>query len=204
MKTNAIIIVSLMLLLCPLKQKAQTYTTGVYLGVSTTSVSISHMGNSLTNTIKGNGILGFEGGLFERFCFGVVFIKPMLLAGYQGGTVTYYNNDGSINTSKFNYGNIEVPVLLGLRLFKLLRIEAGPVYNWIYSANFDGNDAIKVNPSGLGYRIGANVELGIINLGFAFQGITNASSGSSTATFTSPDELIFSVALCFGNENKDK
>jgi hypothetical protein len=128
----------------------------------------------------------------------------MLLAGYQGGTVTYYNNDGSVNTSKFNYGNIEVPVLLGLRVFKLLRIEAGPVYNWIYSANFNGDNSIKVNPSGFGYRIGANVELGIINLGLAFQGLSNTSGGGSNATFTSPDELIFSVALCFGNEDKDQ
>lgn len=148
--------------------------------------------------------MGFEGGLFERVNSGIFFIKPMLLAGYQGGTVTYYNTDGSINTAKFTEGNIEVPVLFGLRILDFLRIEAGPVYNWIYATHFNGDNSVAITPSGLGYRIGANVEFGMVNLGLAFQGLSNTSHSSSTATFSSPNELIFSIALCFGGDDKDK
>lgn len=192
--------VMLFLLLLSKGGKAQTtFTTGITAGASTASVKFSGIGNSFVNTIKGNNIMGFEGGLFERINLGPLFIKPMLLAGYQGGTATYTNNDGSVNTSKFNYGNIEVPVLLGLKILGPLRIEAGPVYNWIYTANYNDDNSIKINPSGLGYRAGANVELGILNLGLAYQGITNRSDNSSTTTFSSPSELIFSLALCFGN-----
>jgi hypothetical protein len=203
MKTKAIIIASWVLLLCPLRQKAQTFTTGIYAGVTTTSVNLSHLGNTFTNTIQGKGIMGFEGGLFERINCGIFFIKPMILAGYQGGTVTFYNSDGSINSEKFTEGNIEVPVLFGLKFFDFLRIEAGPVYNWIYATHFNGDNSIDVTPSGFGYRIGANVEFGILNLGLAFQGLNNTSNGS-TATFASPNELIFSVALCFGGHDDKK
>ena len=207
MKTNPKISVSLfpiipLLILfvffIPKEQKAQTLTTGITAGASTASVNFSNIGNSFSNTIKGNNILGFEGGLFERINLGPLFIKPMVLIGYQGGTATYYNNDGSINNSKFDYGNIMIPLLLGLDILGPVRIEAGPVYNWIYMTQFNTDNSIKVNPSGLGYRAGANIELGMINLGLAYQGLTNKSDNSTPTTFKSPNELIFSVALCFG------
>jgi len=122
------------------------------------------------------------------------------LIGYQGGTATYYNSDGSVNNEKFDYGNIEVPLLFGLRILGPLRIEAGPVYNWIYNTQFSDDNSVKVNPSGLGWRAGANVELGMINVGLAYQGLTNSSDNSTTTTFKSPNELIFSLALCFGGK----
>ncbi len=188
----------------PKDQKAQSSTTGITLGATTTSVNISNTGNAFTNTIKGNNITGFEAGLFERFNLGPVFIKPTLLVGYKGGTATYYNNDGSVNSSKFDYGNIEFPLLFGLRILGPIRIEAGPVYNWIYMTQYNEDNSIKVDPSGLGYRVGANVELGPINLGMAYQGLTYNPDGSTSTTFKSPNELIFSVALCFPNGGSDK
>ena len=188
----------------PKDQKAQSSTTGITLGATTTSVNISNTGNAFTNTIKGNNITGFEAGLFERFNLGPVFIKPTLLVGYKGGIATYYNNDGSVNSSKFDYGNIEFPLLFGLRILGPIRIEAGPVYNWIYMTQYNEDNSIKVDPSGLGYRVGANVELGPINLGMAYQGLTYNPDGSTSTTFKSPNELIFSVALCFPNGGSDK
>jgi hypothetical protein len=188
----------------PKPEKAQSSTTGITVGATTTSVNITNTGNSFTNTIKGNNITGFEAGLFERFNLGPVFIKPELLVGYKGGTATYYNSDGSVNTSKFDYGNIEVPFLFGLRILGPIRIEAGPVYNWIYMTQYNEDNSIKVDPSGLGYRVGANIEIGPINLGMAYQGLTNNQDGSTTVIFKSPNELIFSAAFCFGNGGSNK
>ncbi|MGP8215200.1 MAG: outer membrane beta-barrel protein [Bacteroidia bacterium] len=206
MKTKTLVIAAMALFFLPKEQKAQSWTntTGIIVGTSTASVKFSNTGNAFTSTIKGNNIMGFEGGLFERFNYSMIFIKPMLLASYQGGTVTFYNTDGTVNTSKFAYGNIEVPLLFGLRILGPLRIEAGPVYNWIYATQYNDNNSIKINPSGLGYRIGANVEFGMVNLGIAYQGVTYKSSGSSSTTFNSPAELIFSVAICFGDRDTDK
>ncbi len=198
MKTKFTTLVSVVCLLFPVTQQAQSFTTGIDLGISKNSVAISDIGNSFTNTVKGNNIMGIEGGLFERLNLGPVFIKPMLLASYQGGTVTFYNNDGSVNSSKFNYGNVEVPLLFGFSILSVVRLEAGPVYNWIYATHYANDNSIRLEPSGLGYRVGANAELGPINFGVAYQGITNKSSGLSNATFSTPNELIFSLAFCFG------
>ncbi len=190
MKAKILILASAFLLFNPLKQQAQSLTSGITVGATTTSAKFEDLGNSFTNTIKGNGIRGFEGGIFERINIGPVFIKPMLLGTYSSGTVTYYNNDGS-------EGKIEVPVLFGIRFLHFLRIEGGPVYDWICTVQCENDNSIKISPSGLGYRVGASVEFGVINLSLAYQGLTNK-SGSGTQFF-SPNELIFSIALCFDN-----
>ena len=204
MRTKIFILALTVLFLSPVAYKAQSFNTGIAVGVSTTSVNISDIGNSLTSAVKGKGIIGFEAGFFGRLNIGIIFIKPMLMVSYQGGTVDFYNNDGTVVSSKFDYGKIEVPVLFGVKILGLLRVEAGPVYNWIYTTQYDFNNSVKVEQSGLGYRLGANVELGMINLGLAYQGLTNQSSGSSSATFSTPNELIFTIALCFGGESKSK
>jgi hypothetical protein len=203
MKAKSFFIIALAaLLFCSLEQEAQTFTTGIDAGVSVTSVKFSDVGQAFTNAIQGKNIIGFEGGLFERINLGPIFIKPMLLASYQSGTINFYNLNGTVNSSsQFDYGKIEVPVLLGIKLFKVLRVEGGPVYNCIYTKDYDYDNKIKINPSGLGYRIGANVEFKRINLGFAYQGLTNKSSAGG-ATFTSPNELIFSIGYCFGGVAK--
>lgn len=190
----------LFVLLIPKQQKAQSCTLGITAGASTASVSFSNIGNSFVNTVKGNNIMGFEGGLFERLNLGPFFIKPMELVSYQGGTATYYNSDGSVNNEKFDYGNIEIPLLFGLKILGPLRIEAGPVYNWIYTTHFSEDNGIAVDRSGLGWRAGANVELGPINLGLAYQGLANSTSSGSAATYQSPNELIFDLAFCFGGQ----
>lgn len=194
------ITIAIMFTIFPKEHKAQSATTGIVVGASTASVDFSGVGNSFVNTIKGNDIMGFEGGIFERLNVGPFFIKPMLLLGYQSGMTTYYNSEGSsINSYNFKYGNVEVPFLLGLKILGPLRIEAGPVFNWIYNAQYYGDNYVSINPTGLGYHVGANVELGMINLGLAYQGVTNNSMGVYSTTFKSPEELIFSLALCFGN-----
>lgn len=122
----------------------------------------------------------------------------MLLVSYQGGISDFYNSNGTINTSAFNYGKAEVPLLFGLKIVGLFRIEAGLLYNRIYWYAYNNDNQIKIEASGIGYRAGASVELGSINFGIAYQGITNTSSASSFATFQSPNEMIFNLCIFLG------
>lgn len=200
MKAKFFILFVVVLLACPIRQQAQSFTPGITVGVSTTSVNMSDIPNAAINSVKGNNIMGFEGGFFGRFSFGPVFIKPMVLVSYQYGTVKFNNADGTVNSPNFDYGMVEVPLLFGIRFFGFLRIEGGPVYNWIYSTQYSNENSVKVETSGLGYRVGANVEFGRVNLGLAYQGLNNTSSGSSTATFSTPNELIFSLGVCLGEK----
>ena len=202
MKTKIINLVIVTFLLCSAQLKAQMFSGGIMAGVSTSTVKVSHINDAFANSINGKNILGFEGGVFAQLDVNPFYIKPMLLASYQGGTADFTDSDGKLKSSMFRDGKLEVPVLLGLKFFRVLGIEAGPVYNWLFYEKNDVNDALKIAPSGFGYRVGANVDLAIINLGVAYQGLTNNSSNSGNSTFQSPNELIFNIGIRIGKTGK--
>ncbi len=171
------------------------FNLGLTLGISSSTVEVSEIGNTFTNTIKGNNIVGVEGGLFARYNMNPLFLKGMFLIAYSGGLSTFRNDDGTFNKSKFATGKLELPLLIGLKIIGPLRVEAGPVINWVFSETHDADKSIKIRKVGAGYRIGANVEFGILNLGLAFQGLKNSSNDNSTATYSRPSELIFSLGI---------
>lgn len=201
MKTKIAGIILIVFLFCSKDQKAQSFTTGLSVGASLTSVNFSDINSALTDAIKGKNIVGVEAGIFERWNLGPIFIKPMVLVSYHTGTINIYNSTGTGTlTSNFNYGKTVVPLLFGVRVLEVLRLEAGPVYNWVYASNYTYDNVVKMGASGFGYRVGVNLEFEKINFGLTYQGLTNKSSGVGAATFTSPNELIFSVAFCFGDK----
>ena len=183
------------LLLHSTEQKSQSVDFGLSAGISSGTVKVSEIGNAITNTIQGDNIIGFEGGLFSRLNMDPLSVKGMLLVAYNGGLSDYKNEDGSMRTSKLSVGKIEVPILFGLRFMGPLRLEAGPVVNWIFSESHAADESINLRKTGYGYRIGANIELGILSLGLHYQGLKNKSDDSSTATYATPDELIFSLGI---------
>jgi hypothetical protein len=176
--------------------QAQLITGGITAGVSTASVKISDLHRAYTNVESGQNIIGFEGGLYGRVHFGPFYIKPMALLSYQSGQVNFYNtSDGSMQSENFKSGKLEIPVMFGFKILGPLRIEAGPVYNYIFQANNDAGD-VHVATSGLGYRAGASVEFWRLNVGLAYQGLTARSSGSTT--YEMPSELVATLAIRLG------
>jgi hypothetical protein len=176
---------------------------GIVAGASTSSVKITNMNSTtLSNAASTHNITGVEGGIYGRLWLGSLYIKPMLLVSYQTGQLDFNYTDGSTKPGSFNDGKVEVPALLGLKVFGPLHIEAGPVYNWIFMASSDANSALHLEQSGLGYRLGANVGLGRLNIGLAYQGLANNSASLSNATFRMPTELILDLSVRLG-KNKE-
>jgi len=207
MKTKLITLLSAGLLLGTHLLHAQLFDGGVIAGVSAGNVKMSDMNNTLINTANGSGIVGYEAGLFARLHLSPFYIKPMGLIHYEAGQVNFNYKDGSSHSSNFDDGKLEVPVLLGIHFLHIINVEAGPVYNWVFMANTNGDNELKVEPSGFGYRVGANVELWRLFLGISYQGLANKSSGSSTTTFQVPNELFFNVAINIGrhwNHDRDE
>jgi hypothetical protein len=203
MKTKIIGLLLLTGLLQTFGLNAQNTSGGIILGASTTSVKLSDLNNTLfMNAAKGQNIMGFEGGVYAKWTFHPFYIKPMALLNYQAGQLHFTGNDGSSQSADFRDGKLEIPVLIGLHLLGPLSIEGGPVYNWLYMSSNDANPNLRLEESGLGYRIGANVGRGRLNLGLSYQGLTNKSSGSSRTTFQSPNELILDLAIRLGRITK--
>ncbi len=179
---------------------AQRFDGGIAAGVTTGSVNLSKINTAVLNTANGDNILGFNAGLFARLHLGPFYIKPMGLISYQSGQLDFNYKTGAVEHANFSAGKFEVPVLLGIHFFRVFNIEAGPVYNSVFQTSSGGNTGLAVQPSGYGYRLGANLKLSRILLGFAYQGLYNNSSGSSTTTFQTPNELIFEIGFYLGKK----
>jgi hypothetical protein len=177
--------------------KAQLFTGGIVAGASTSSIKISDVNSTVSNSLNGENILGFEAGLFAKLNLWPFYIKPMALISYQDGQLGYNDKDGNLQHTNFADGKLEIPLLFGFKILGPVYLEGGPVYNWLFQANTDANNVV-VAPNGLGYRIGAGVELGRINIGLSYQGLTNKSSGSTNSTFSMPYELILGLGIRLG------
>ena len=188
------------LLLFTVKANAQKIEGGIMGGVSTGSVKISEIPNSFTNTIKGDNIIGWEGGLFVKLNAGPFYGKPELLLNYRSGTVDMQSETGeAVKSTSFKMSRLEIPVIFGLELLGTVSIEMGPVYNRVLNVTETfNNESISIKKGGVGYRVGASLSLARLNLSVHYQGLNLSSSSSSESTYESPSEVIFGIGVRLG------
>ncbi|MES2559387.1 MAG: outer membrane beta-barrel protein [Bacteroidota bacterium] len=183
---------------------AQTGVSGGLMGGLTMgAVEIKDLDEAFTNNIEGD-MYGFEAGLYMKFMLSPLYIKPMALYNFRSGSVEYNDASNNTRTDDISLHKIEVPVLLGLNLVGPLNIEAGPVYNYLLSVTDEYNSqTVDVGRNGLGYRAGANLELGGLTLGLSYQGAFY-SSGSSNATFYEPYKVILGLGIRLGGPSEEE
>ena len=193
-------LIAFFILIATFTVSAQSLTGGITAGVSTGSVKITDIPDGFINVIKGNNITGFNAGVFAKLSISPFYIKPQLLLNYRHGSLDVYKSDASIGSNDFSMEKLEIPLIFGFKILGPLNLEAGPLYNYILNStnDFNGTD-VQLSKSGLGYRAGASLDFGKLNLYVHYQGITN-NSGSSTdvSTYQSPYELIFGLGLNLG------
>ncbi|WP_435354466.1 porin family protein [Emticicia sp. SJ17W-69] len=110
---------------------------------------------------------GYVVGVWGRFG-DKVFLQPELLLAQKGGTIDIQN----VGKVKFSYSNLDVPVLVGFRVLKIFRVNAGPVATFKLSEDQKLKDALKglttndeaIKNASFGYQLGVGVKLLGINL----------------------------------------
>lgn len=126
---------------------------------------------------------GFVGGIYMRFGRRI-FIQPEVLYSGKGGSYTVQvlddkgNPVGSPQQVKVKTENIDVPLLLGLRLGPI-RLNAGPVASFVINTNETIKDAITkytnedwkdtFNQATWGYQVGGGVDIGKFNLDVRYE-----------------------------------
>lgn len=173
------------------------FSGGLVGGLSMGAVEINDLGSSFSNNIQGD-LYGFEAGVYAKFMLDPFYIKPMALYNFRSGSVDYRDASNNSQNSDITLHKIEIPVLLGLHIVGPLNIEAGPVYNYLVSVTDRYNSqTVDVGRNGLGYRFGANLELGGLTLGLSYQGATYT-SGSGNATFYEPYKVVLGLGVRLG------
>lgn len=107
---------------------------------------------------------GYVFGAFGRIG-NKVYLQPEVLFAQRGGTIEIQN----IGKVKYKYSNIDVPVLVGVRVLKFFRIMGGPVATFKLDEDKKLGESIKTYTSGsfddamkkatFGYQFGIGIKL---------------------------------------------
>lgn len=112
---------------------------------------------------------GYHIGVFGRIGGGGFFVQPELLFTQTSGK---FLSDGDQINAQFN--RLDIPVMVGMRLFKVLRLQAGP----IASLNIDSKlkeagttvgDA-EFKDATLGYQAGLGLDFGNLSIDGRYEG----------------------------------
>lgn len=126
-------------------------------------------------------LTGFVGGAYARFGK-TLFVQPELLFSQKGGTFNVYR-DGITNDQNrvdVRFTNIDVPVLLGIRIGQVLRLNAGPIASLQVAQNQGLREALSevgarsardnLNRAALGYQAGVGFDIGNLSLDLRYEG----------------------------------
>jgi hypothetical protein len=120
---------------------------------------------------KLNSALGWQAGVFTRLSLPIVAIQPELVFSQSG---TIYNSQAENISLK--YTTIELPVMLGISLLGLTRIQVGPSFTCLLLAQETDNQTansknVKLDYEILhvGYQVGIGVDIGrcVVDLKYA-------------------------------------
>jgi hypothetical protein len=142
---------------------AQEFTLGPKFGLSSTKVDFAS-----ENFIPGDAQTGFHVGLFTRISFGGFFIQPEALYTKTNGSfqINSPQPGGGTGTSTFSedFNRLDIPVMLGFRFFKFLRLQAGPIASIDIDSDLrDASNTIQevdYEKATLGYQAGIGLDIG--------------------------------------------
>jgi hypothetical protein len=166
----------------------KSFTAGLRIGanlsqVSGNDLSIASGGKIFNFSANDTRAYGFVGGVFLRFGK-TIFIQPEILLSQKGGKFDVFE-DGKANgkTVDLRLTNIDFPLLVGVKLGNVLRINAGPIATFRLSDNGQLGDSIKeyqgksadeiFNSVILGYQAGVGFDIGKLNVDLRYEGNIN-------------------------------
>jgi hypothetical protein len=147
---------------------AQMVRLGVKAGVSMLSTDVKHDWISFNESLLWNEFkskdMGWQAGLMARVSVPLtgLYVQPELV--YNHAAYQIFNAGGG--SEKVNYGNLEMPVLLGFKIL-FLRANVGPTFTL---ANITGGDVYKIERPDVGYQAGVGATLGKVTLDLRYQG----------------------------------
>lgn len=151
----------LVFMLMALAGFSQNFSIGPKFGVSSTTFDLKD--GSYTT---GDSEFGYHVGVFGRIGGAGFYLQPEVLFTQTKGTFSFTSADGAGGTSKLdaNFNRLDVPVMLGVRFLRILRIQAGPVAS--FNINSDLKNAAGIAQSTdykqatLGYQAGLGLDIG--------------------------------------------
>lgn len=133
---------------------APVFAQGLGIGIK----AGANFANLSTDNFSTDGLTAYHAGVYVNINFSEKWgITPEVLWSAQGAEV---------NNIKFKTDYVIVPVMLRWRIIELISLEAGPQFNILTNAEFDGDD-IKDDLKGTTYSMAFG---GVVHLPLGFNG----------------------------------
>jgi len=156
------------------------FMIGPKVGISSSKVDLDPLAVDGAQLLSGDAVVGFHAGAFARITLGSLYVQPEALFTQSGGGTTL---DGEItldnkvlkDISELNYNKLDVPVMVGTKLAKILRLQAGPTVSILLNADAKtdlGDIDIKsgYEDATVGYQAGIGVDIWNLVLDLKYEG----------------------------------
>lgn len=150
---------------------------GLKAGLNYNSNSIKEVGTDIIDGAKSK--TGYHAGIWLRFKIpGLGFyLRPELVYTSLENEVFYIR---AAKNTNYNFRKIDIPVLLGKKIFGIGNVYIGPSFQYILGSDFSISDITSVESDGftVGMQFGGGVEFGKLGIDVrwerAFSGIESA------------------------------
>lgn len=170
--------------------KAQIFEIGAKAGISSSNLDFKDV-QSLNLSTENNNTYNF--GIYTRLKAPVIglFVQPELMFNNRSSNVTIENN-GKESRFVTKVQSFEVPVMVGFKFVKLVRVYAGPNFQFVTkqeTENIDSDPLMTVSESektNTGFQVGAGLDLLKFRVDLKYD-MTNNMGSPFTYNGTSPN-----------------
>lgn len=146
---------------------------GIKAGLSSTEIDFKNK-----NFVPADAQTGYHVGLFGRFGGAGFFVQPELLFTQTSGEFAFVPGGVSGGTPPENYkaefNRLDVPLMMGIRMFKVLRLMAGPIASVNINSKLENSvDTVKdanFKDATFGYQAGLGVDIGNLSVEGKYEG----------------------------------
>ncbi|MEP0711894.1 porin family protein [Algoriphagus sp.] len=171
------LILSLALLAFALTGYSQGFSLGPKVGLSQTELDLK------SDQFKsGNSKFGYHVGLFARIGLGPLYLQPEVLYTQTQGQFTFDPADAPIKDYEADFNRVDIPVMLGFKMFNFLRIQAGPIAS--INVNSELKDAgntvqnVEFKDATIGYQAGLGIDIGNLIIDAKYESSLDEVSGN--------------------------
>lgn len=174
---------------------AQIITAGIKGGVNLSKVNGTSSGSTIRFRENEYRATGLVGGAFVRFG-NSLYIQPEALLSRKGGRLESADPASTNARLDLRFTNLDVPVLVGIKIGDVLRLNAGPMAsfnlgegnvrqqltNWYAGLNQSPSPSETIRKALVGYQAGVGFDFGNLNLDLRYEGAFSEIIRSSGST----------------------
>lgn len=171
------LILSFALLAFSLTGYSQGFSLGPKVGLSQTQLDLKS-----DDFKNGDAKFGYHVGIFARIGLGPLYLQPEVLYTQTQGQFSFDEGVGAIEEYEADFNRVDIPVMLGFKMFNFLRIQAGPIASINVNSELKnaGNTVQNVDfkDATIGYQAGLGLDIGNLIIDAKYESSLDEISGN--------------------------